>query len=298
MISVRSTRGVDNEVVTVLFDFRKPLEGLLEKSPGDQFRDLTLQLGRDTEIQVYLLTGSASAPNALLKRLCKPYDDDDLQVVGAKDGSGATRDCDDLPAQLSAGLRQSATGFCTSRRALQRRLDTLATNAWPESRLVTDAYLVEAFEDFRMAFSERPGPHQLHVFSDMMQHANWYSHLDLDWTEWNFDEFSELLDARSRLFGPRLDNSDVRIDIHYVPRRGVTDQPRVKELHRRFWRSYFGNAEIAFQDQPSLPTYASKPLMNVMTDAELAAQERLAKEQLLIELQNEQEAPGAGTAAT
>ena len=282
--------GVASDVVTFLFDFKKPLDVVPEKSPGNLLRDLTLELDRDTEIQVFFLTGSTSAPRALLKRLCKPYDNDDLHVEEAKDQRGVVRDCDDLPAQLADDVRRSATRFCASREALQRRLDVLATNAWPDERVVTNAYLVEAFEDIRMEFSERQGPHQLHVFSDMMQHANWYSHLDLEWMDWDYDKFSELLNSRRRLFRPRHDNSDLRVDVYYLPRNGKTDQPRMKELHRQFWRSYFGNARVAFHDQAPAPAYSAKPLMNLLTDEELAARERAATERLLIELKNEQEA--------
>ena len=32
--------------------------------------------------------------------------------------------------------------------------------------------------------ADRPGK-RLYVFSDMMQHADWYSHLDTDWEDWH-----------------------------------------------------------------------------------------------------------------
>ena len=275
-------------VETLLMDFRKPIDGASADLPGNLLRNLTLDSRRNTEFRVYFLTGAASAPRALLKRLCKPYDNDDLQVLQAKDQNGAFRDCDNLPAQLADSTRRSAVKFCAARQVLQRRMNALAANVWPEDRVVTDAYLVEAFEDIRMEFSERPGPHRLHVFSDMLQHANWYSHLDLDWLEWDYEEFADLLNARSRMYGPRRDNSRFRVDVYYLPRSGKTDRPRVKELHREFWRNYFEGTRVAFHDQPPVPAYASRPLMNLMTEAELAAQEREATERLLIELENEQ----------
>ncbi len=275
-------------VETLLMDFRKPFDGASANLPGNLLRNLTLDSRRNTEFRVYFLTGAASAPRALLKRLCKPYDNDDLQVLQAKDQNGAVRDCDNLPAQLADSTRRSAVKFCAARQVLQQRMNAMAANVWREDRVVTDAYLVEAFEDIRMEFSERPGPHRLHVFSDMLQHAHWYSHLDLDWLEWDYEGFADLLNARSRMYGPRRDNSRFRVDVYYLPRSGKTDRPRVKELHREFWRNYFEGTRVAFHDQPPVPAYASRSLMNLMTEAELAAQEREATERLRIELENEQ----------
>ena len=283
-------QSVGGDVVTMLFDFTKPLDGEREKSPGQLMRDLTLGLDRDAELRVYFLASSASAPRVLLKRLCKPYDNDDLQVEEAKDRSATVRDCNDLPAQLANGLRRSATRFCAAREALQLRLDALATKVWPEDRIVTNAYLVEAIEDIKTEISERQGRHQLHVFSDMMQHSNWYSHLDLEWVDWGFDKFAESFDARKRLFKPNQAFSDLGIDIYYLPRSGTTDQPRVKEIHWQFWREYFGSASLAFHEQPAISNYPSKPLMNLLTDAEVAAQERAQTEQLMLELASEQQA--------
>ena len=109
--------------------------------------------------------------------------------------------------------------------------------------------------------------------------------------DWDYDESSESLSSRRRMFRPRQDdNSDHLVDFHHLPRDGKTNQPRVKELHRQFWRGYFGNAKVTFHDQPVAPAYSSKPLMNLLTDEELAARERVATERLLIELKNEQEA--------
>ena len=241
-----------------LFDFTKPLGGVSAALPGELLRDLTLEFERDTEIRAYVLTGSADAPLALLRRFCKPFDTADVQVAVAKDQAGAVRDCDDLPAQVSREVRQSAARFCDVRDALQRRIDVLAANAAQQQHRVAGSYLVEALEDIRMEFHEQPGPHRLHVFSDMMQHAHWYSHLELQPAQWNYEEFSRLLAFHDPLFGQRRQASGVEVDIHYVPRHGQTAEADSGERHRQFWGGYFEGAALAFHEQPPSPAYDAR----------------------------------------
>ena len=285
---------IDRDVITgsavFLFDFRKPLDADQAMLPGDLLRDLTLDLGRDTELQVFSLTDSPGAPRARLQRLCKPFDNDELEFEAAQKPGGAMRDCDDLPAGIPDEIRRSATSFCVTRDALQGDLNALAGGAWPEEEHVANAYLVEAVEDIRLEFAERPGPHLLYVFSDMMQHAHWYSHLDLDWLDWKYKEFDELLRSHSWLFRQPQDGPAMSVEIFYVPRAGTTAEPQAKEIHQQFWRHYFDGAEIVFSEQPVMHGYTAVPLMNVLTELELAVQERAAIERLLLETKQEQEA--------
>ena len=285
---------MDRDAITgsavFLFDFTKPLDAAQATLPGDLLRDLTLNLGRDTELRVFTLTNSPGAPRARLQRLCKPFDNADLEFEAAENPAGATRDCDDLAAGIPDDIRRSATGFCASRDALQGDLNARAGGAWPKDENVANAYLVEAFEDIRLEFAERPDPHLLYVFSDMMQHAPWYSHLDLQWLDWNYDEFDKLLESRNWSFRQPLDSAAMRVEIFYVPRAETTAAPRVKEKHQQFWRQYFNRAQIAFNEQPAMSTYTAVPLMNVLTESEIAARQRAAIEQLLLEIKQEQQA--------
>lgn len=275
--------------VMFLFDFTKPLDPAQATLPGDLLRDVTANLERDTEVQVFSLTDSPSAPRTLLKRLCKPYDQAEGRQAEAEDRHAASFDCDDVMGQATDPTRAAPARFCAAGNALQGDLNALAGGEWPEDENVTSAYLVEAFEDIRLEFAERPGPHRLYVFSDMMQHARWYSQLDLEWTDWNYDKFAESLESRNWMFGRRHDDADMRVDIFYLPRAGTTDEQRAKEIHQKFWQSYFGDTGIAFHDQPSMPAYAALPRMNVLSETEIAARERTAIEQLLLEIQRERE---------
>ena len=45
-------------------------------------------------------------------------------------------------------------------------------------------------------------------------------------------------------------------------------------MHKRFWTSYFGDAALTFQDQPTMAGFDARPLMDIPTPAELAAYER------------------------
>ena len=285
---------IDRESITgsvmFLFDFTKPLDPAQATLPGDLLRDVTANLERDTEVQVFSLTDSPSAPRTLLKRLCRPYDHADGQEAEAEDRRAAVLDCDDAMGQATDPTREAAARFCAARNALQGDLNALAGREWPEYGSVANAYLVEAFEDIRLEFADRPGPHRLYVFSDMTQHARWYSHLDLEWTDWNYVEFAESLESRNWMFRRRHDDADMRVEIFYLPRVGTTVEQRAKEIHQNFWRSYFAGTEIAFHDQPAMPAYAALPLMDVLSEAEIAVEGRAAIEQLLVEIRLEQEA--------
>ncbi len=273
--------------VVFLFDFTKPLGDIPAALPGRLLRDLTLGLERDTEIRAYLLTGSADAPLALLRRFCKPFNTGEVQVAQAKDQRGAVRDCDDLPAQVAAGVRRSAARFCAERNALQTRIDALAAKASREQGAVANAHLVEALEDIRFEFQEQPGPHRLHVFSDMLQHAHWYSHLDLDGAHWDFEEFARLVASRDPAFAQRRQIPIADVDIHYVPRVGRTTQRRTRERHQEFWRSFFAGSSVTFHEQAPIAAYASRPLMALASESRTTFHVPVGMERFVVSAQRE-----------
>ena len=263
-----------------LVDLRKPL-GVAAPRPDELLREVTREIGRGTELVVFTLGTTGDMARQRVGRLCKPYAQADLQVEAAKDQRAGTRDCDDPPAQLPANVRDNARRFCERRALLEGTLDELALAAAPEP--VEDAYLVEAFEDIKLEFADFPGPRALYVFSDMMQHADWYSHLDLAWGDWRFPAFVEALEARNWVRSAPDTLAGLRVEVFYAPREGRTDQPRVKALHQDFWRRYFDGAAVAYREQPPAKPYAAKRLMANESDAEdaaaIAAAERLSAEQ-------------------
>ena len=275
--------------VVFLFDFTKPLNAPQASLPSELLNDVSLLMERNQELRLFSLTDSQIAPRVLLSRFCKPFANQDLQIKAAKDHGGALRDCDNLPAQLPVDIRESATAFCARREALKFTLDGLAEQDWQEERKVESAYLIDALEDIRLDLAEKPGPHLVYVFSDMMQHAQWYSHLDQEWTDWTYDDFAELMSSQNWVLGNRPRDSGLQVEVFYLPRRGWTDQPRVREAHQRFWRQYFESASVAFHNQAPAPPYRAEPLMNVLTESEEAARERLVVEQLLKEVREEQQ---------
>ena len=200
---------------TLLLDFRKPLEAAQLGVPGALLHDLSLELGANTELRVFVLTADAAAPRQALARVCKPYDNADLSIPTAKDQRNIVRDCDDLPAQLPGTLRAAASSFCTRRDALRRRIDALARRSGEEP--IANAYLVEALDATEMEFADRPAPHALYIFSDMLQHAPWYSHLELGWTDWSFENFAAMREVRYPSFGRWPAVAGQFVKVFYVP---------------------------------------------------------------------------------
>ena len=275
-VSLDGACSVGSEVAhraVFLVDLRKPVDSVYQPLPGELLRDVSRALPVDAELSVYALSAYAEAPRTLIGRMCKPYADGDLSVEAAKDRGGSVRDCDDLPAQISGSLRTSAARFCHQRETVRRRLDALAAEG--RGRVATDAYLVEALDETSRDLAISSVPTSLYVFSDMIQHAAWYSHVDMQWEEWDFDKFAAAREAET-LSGepPPSPGAELPVKIFYVARAGTTSGQAPQLKHKRFWTSYFGDAALAFEDQPTMAGFDAEPLMDIPTPAELAAYER------------------------
>ena len=258
-----------------LLDLRKPLSPAYGSLPGKLLRDVSHDIKANTELKVFALTRYAESPRMLLGRLCKPYDNADLKIATAKDqGNGnGSRDCDDVPAQVSVSLRDKANRFCAQRDTLQRRIDVLVQQG--RDGRVANTYLVEALEDTFRDVEDLSGSQSLYVFSDMMQHARWYSHLDLRWEDWSFEGFAEIREEQAVLIGPPTGaRADLRVKVFYIPRTGATENLRLRVAHKQFWQHYFAGTALDFEDRAAMLEYAHEPLMDVPSAAEIAAQER------------------------
>ena len=249
----------------LLFDATKPLDS----AALAVLRDIGPQVSAGRELRVHALVDDADEPE-FVGALCRPYHVDALDVAAAKDGHAGRRHCDDLPAQLAPDLRAAAARYCAERADLAARLEALAG---PERR-VEGAYLMEAVARLLRG----PGlPDPLFVASDMLQHAPWYSHLDLDWTEWGFEHFQ----VAARAHGMPVDASPLarighRIRVLYVPRQGLTDAVQVRDAHWSFWRAYFGEAALEFDERRVAAGYAVAARMDLDAALGEVARERAA----------------------
>ena len=214
--------------------------------------DVTRDLGAGTELRVFALAG-ADQPRELLDRLCKPYNDGDIEVVAKDRLQTAQTDCDDLSAQLSPAVRDAATRFCAHRRDLADRLGRLFGRY---GGFGGGGYLMEALEDTLLEFQDYAKPKHLFVFSDMLQHSDWYSHFETGWQDWRFDRFAKIREAlNDKLGGPQPSAVGGQIRVFYVPRQNLTAQPRQARAHKQFWEAYFAGADVSFEDQPAMSTY-------------------------------------------
>ena len=275
--------GADVARAAFLLDLRKPLDPAHAELPATLLRRVATEMDRDTELAVYALSPHAEAPRTLLGRLCKTVDLAGLAAPSAKNGSA---DHCDLPAQVSPEARDIARDFCRERDALARRVDALAVETL--GRSAGPAYLVEAFEATARGFGGMPGT--LHVFSDLMQHAPWFSHAETPVAEWEYERmaaaWSELpVEEPLRGFAP-----GTAVAIHYVPRAGTTGEEDGRAAHKRFWEGYFGGIEVAFDDQPAMAGYLPESLADAPTPMELAAYEleRLRHSGRLVEREREE----------
>lgn len=277
-----------------LIDLRKPLDADHRSLPGDLLERLSIEAPAHAELAVYALSPYAEAPRTLIGQLCKPYGNGELLLATQQDfppkihqstsplstpnadhaaqDEAPVADCDDLAGQLRNSLRTSALRFCEERALVRRRIDALVDQM--ADGPVVNAYLVEALDETTREFTDTDVPASLYVFSDMMQHAKWYSHLDLGWRGWDLGAFEAAQDAAALAQPVRPSRDAFPVTVFYVPRNGITGRDRQQLIHKGFWEGFFEDAALAFEDQPLMSAYAAEPLMPVMGDVELAAYER------------------------
>ncbi len=246
---------------TYLLDLRKSIGDAT--APGESLNDIGRRLPAGTELRVYAIADNAVAPRRLLDRFCKPYGEREVVVRAAKDQGKGERDCNELPAQVSQRVRDLAGRFCARRDALRGRIDQLAAKA---PRAVDNAYLVEALEESAAEFADRPKPRSLFVFSDMLQHADWYSHLDLGWTGWSFTTFASRAAEREASAPAAValpPDERLRVTVFYPPRRRITESLRPRYAHQTFWRRYFETqqADVDFVELSRAPVLEAQRLM-------------------------------------
>ncbi len=231
-----------------LFDLRKPLDEGQRSLPAQLLLRIATALPPGAELRAHILSGHTAEPRTLLERLCKPP----LQA-GTADGPAA--DICATPSPSGAGRTPETDRYCTRRNALAARLERLA--ARPPAAPVTDAYLIEALEDISADLSGGTGPITLYVLSDMLQHAPWYSHLEL--ADWDPRRFTTLRDAQTALVGPPPPRpANLRTTLFWIPRRGLTAEAEPAGALRAFWQAYFA-AGVTVDVQAVMEAYAFAP---------------------------------------
>lgn len=257
------------ERAVLLLDFRKPLAAGGQRLVRESLDHVVAELPKNAELQVFALSDTSAAPRQFIDRLCKPHDQTEL--------AGGGIGCNALPSELPE--REAALSFCTRHDALQASVEGMAGQhlAGP----VANAYLVEAIEETSLEFADTPGPKSLYLFSDMIQHARWYSHAERRSTGPSFSSFSEfdrLRSEQSASVGPRpAPVGGIDVTVFYIPRSGATVTAEERRRHTRFWQDYmadaFGTAPV-FHQLTAMPAFEVIPLFGQPTDAEAAALER------------------------
>ena len=236
-----------------LLDLRKPLHPGWADVPGALVRDTALGLPPGTKLRVYTVAERFAAPLATVAELCTPA----LLHVNDDGARNRTSICDTQSLAMPQDGNQAA--YCARLDIAQRRIGELARRR-PKLPLA-NAYLVEAIEEVRLGFAARSGRHSLYIVSDMMQHARWYSHLEMSPKDWALPTFDER--RRTRAVAPvaPLSAAVLPVQVFYLPRHGSTGSQPVRDLHQGFWREYFLAMGLAaeFADQPTMPAYAATP---------------------------------------
>lgn len=259
----------------MLLDLRKPLSERGRALLGEALRQVASELAANGELRVFALSGTDAAPRQRIDRLCRPYGESAL----AQDGAVAPPQagpCEGLPADLPE--RDVALRFCARLDSLAARINGMAQ--LPPSP-VPNAFLVEAIEETSLEFGDALGRKSLVVFSDMVQHAPWYSQAEGAAT-FGFAEFDQLRTQQSARIGQRPPPlPDVDVTIFYLPRVGMTESPQERRGHKRFWQEYVADAfrtAPVINELPAMPRYEVASFSGQATNGGLAAAQRLQQE--------------------
>ena len=258
----------------MLLDLRKPLSERGRALLGEALRQVASELAANGELRVFALAGTDAAPRQRIDRLCRPYGESAL----AQDGAVAPQadPCAGLPADLPE--RDAALRFCARLDSLAARIDGMAQ--LPPSP-VPNAFLVEAIEETSLEFGDALGRKSLVVFSDMVQHAPWYSQAEGAAT-FGFADFDRLRTQQSARIGQRPPPlPDVDVTIFYLPRVGTTESPQERRGHKRFWQEYVADAfrtAPVINELPAMPRYEVASFSGQATNGDLAAAQRLQQE--------------------
>lgn len=259
----------------MLLDLRKPLSERGRALLGEALRQVASELAVDGELRVFALSGTDAAPRQRIDRLCRPYGESALAQDGAVAPPQADA-CDGLPAELPE--RDAALRFCARLDSLAARIDGMAQ--LPPSP-VPNAFLVEAIEETSLEFGDALGRKSLVVFSDMVQHAPWYSQAEGAAT-FGFADFDQLRTQQSARIGQRPPPlPDVDVTIFYLPRVGLTESPQERRGHKRFWQEYVADAfrtAPVINELPAMPRYEIASFSGQATNDGLAAAQRLQQE--------------------
>ena len=231
-----------------LVDLRKPLDEERQSLPGDLLDRLADRLDKGDELTVYAVSEYALAPRVPLGRLCKPYAAADVARDTKTRRAAGESECGKLPVQLPQAVRETAMAFCAQRDRLRHRVDDLAAR---ETTPATHAHLVEAIEETVSAFPANAPATTLHVFSDMFQEADWYSHAQTDWQRWEFAHFAAQREQAMTALPAEPTTLATAVEIFYLRRRGSTGRTEVRTRHQAFWTDYFATHALrpTFHDQ-------------------------------------------------
>ena len=284
------------ERAVLLLDLRKPLGGGGRRLVRESLDRVAVELAENAELRVFALSDAPAAPRQPIDRLCKPYGQAALAASGGFDELG----CDAPPSDVAESAPEGeAARFCARRDALRESIEDLASQR--SSGPVANAYLIEAIEETSLEFASAQTPKALYVFSDMIQHARWYSHAEPGPAGLSFSEFDRLRSEQSALVGPRpAPLRGVDVTVFYIPRSGATETAEERRLHTRFWEDYIADAfgaAPAFRELAAMPAYEVTPLFGQLTELEAAAlerarlqQEREEAERLLAQVERERSA--------
>lgn len=241
----------------LLFDLHKPTvdQATGASLAGDALQSIVAELGAGTELTVFAVSSDRVAPAQRLARLCKPYDSAS-PATDEIDVPQDDPDCGSRMAHLAESDLEDARQFCVRRDNLRTRIDGLMAQP---SVPVQNAFVIEAIEEVSFALAAMPGRKSLYVFSDMLAHTHWYSHIELGWESWNFVDYVAAREKQDAQIGPRPQAvTGLAATLYYVPRKGVTETTRAKAVHQQFWRDYFADATASgprFVDLPITPGY-------------------------------------------
>ncbi len=228
-------------------------------------------------ISISNMQAKAQAPRSRGQKFCMP----DIKNIGKAGKRIKREDCDAIAKgtfawdkvkpPVAKNNRAQITNACKTYVKLQDKIKKYIANYEKNNPEQRRSFIVSSIEHVWYAAEEaqeRKIPVRLIMFSDMLQHAKWFSQYRTkrsDWTVENLNELRAGEKAVNQLGGdaPQIKFDDVLICyLSSTDRHVQMDDFRNEKAHKKMWEDYFNDRTKRFTDaDASACAIAAKELM-------------------------------------
>ncbi len=247
---------VDEEHITsktyLLVDLSEPLSGDQRAGLKDLLKSATDSMATQELISVSQMQAVLKAPRHKVTQFCKP----DIQRIGQAGSRIKEDDCKsvvdksyDWYKNVGDHARKEISTTCSRYLDFKKGVNVAALPYAAVNQEQNRSYIVGSIEDIIVDADDDSSdvPTRLIVFSDMLQHAEWFSqyrtHPD-DWTIENLRERRKnaIEQPKYRHMSTAPANNFKEVLLCYLPNDKMLNTSIKEKQHRQMWEGYFSDS--------------------------------------------------------